>query len=297
MAFNWSTFWTRAFTALVFVAVMMFGLLYNQWSLFLLISLIYFGCSWEYSRLVEKITGRFIHSYLKLGIALAGYHIVLLLGTGGLQLGSYGIRENFSLPFLIAGFILLVWGIFKTKVPEKKMVLWLLGGLIYTAVPLGMLQSLSSAATYDVHCYDTMYVISAKHLVLFIIGSVWINDTMAYLAGSAIGKTPLSKISPKKTWEGTVSGIILSAALTWLLFSLIFLHKIEWPLAIIGAIISLLTAVSGTFGDLFESKLKRMAGVKDSGRIMPGHGGFLDRFDSVLFAAPVIWLFVKVFYG
>lgn len=297
MAFNWSTFWTRAFTALIFVAVMMFGLLYNPWSLFLLISLIYFGCSWEYGRLIEKITSAPIHPYMKFGTTLIGYHIFLLIGAGDMQLGNYSIRENFSLPFLIAGFILLVWGIFKTQVISKKLVLWLAGGLLYTAVPLGMLQSLSLPLTYDVHLSDTMYVLNARHLVLFIIGSVWINDTMAYLAGSAIGKTPLSKISPKKTWEGTISGIVLSAGLTWLLYSLIFMGSIYWLLAIVGVFISALTAVSGTFGDLFESKLKRMAGVKDSGRIMPGHGGFLDRFDSVLFAAPAVWLFIKLAYG
>ncbi len=291
MAFNWSTFWTRAFTALIFVAVMMFGLLYNQWSLFLLISLVYFGCSWEYCRLVEKITGHPIDTYMKLGIALIGYHLILLIGAGSIQLGDYGVRENFSLPFLIAGFILLVWGIFKTRIISKKLMGWLLGGLLYTALPLGLLLHLSVQQQAAPNAY------LGNYMVLFIIGSVWINDTMAYLAGSAIGKTPLSKISPKKTWEGTISGVILSAGLTWLLFSLIFLHRIEWELAIPGIIISTITAISGTFGDLFESKLKRMAGVKDSGRIMPGHGGFLDRFDSVLFAAPAVWLFIKAFYG
>ncbi|WP_114790136.1 phosphatidate cytidylyltransferase [Niabella yanshanensis] len=291
MAFNWSTFWTRAFTALIFVAVMMFGLLFNQWSLFLLISLIYFGCSLEYSCLVEKITGKSIHAHLKSGISLIGYHIILLLGSGSLQLGIYEIRQNFSLPVLIAGFILLVWGIFKTKIISKKVMGWLSGGLLYTALPLGLLLNLSAPQQAAQHVH------LGNYMVVFIIGSVWINDTMAYLAGSAIGKTPLSKISPKKTWEGTVSGIILSAGLTWLLFSLIFLKYIEWELAVPGIIISTITAISGTFGDLFESKLKRMAGVKDSGRIMPGHGGFLDRFDSVLFAAPAVWLFIKAFYG
>lgn len=291
MAFNWSTFWTRAFTALIFVAVMMFGLLYNQWSLFLLISLIYFGCSWEYARLVEKITGKPVHTYIKLGTALVGYHVMLLIGSGSLMVGDYSVRDNFSLPFLIAGFILLVLGIFKTKIISKKVIGWLLGGLLYTVLPLGLLLNLS------VQQQAAQHVHLGNYMVLFIIGSVWINDTMAYLAGSAIGKTPLSKISPKKTWEGTISGIILSAGLTWLLFSLIFLQYVEWELAVPGIIISSITAISGTFGDLFESKLKRMAGVKDSGRIMPGHGGFLDRFDSVLFAAPAVWLFIKVFYG
>ncbi|HMR82477.1 MAG TPA: phosphatidate cytidylyltransferase, partial [Niabella sp.] len=94
----------------------------------------------------------------------------------------------------------------------------------------------------------------------------------------------------------TISGIILSAALTWLLYSLIFLKGIFWAIAPAGIIISAIAAISGTFGDLFESKLKRMAGVKDSGHIMPGHGGFLDRFDSILFAAPAVWLFIRVFY-
>lgn len=291
MAFNWSTFWTRAFTALIFVAVMMFGLLYNQWSLFLLISLIYFGCSWEYARLVEKITGKPVHTYIKLGTALVGYHVMLLIGSGSLMVGDYSVRNNFSLPFLIAGFILLVLGIFKTKIISKKVIGWLWGGLLYTALPLGLLLNLS------VQQQAAQHVHLGNYMVLFIIGSVWINDTMAYLAGSAIGKTPLSKISPKKTWEGTISGIILSAGLTWLLFSLIFLQYVELELAVPGIIISSITAISGTFGDLFESKLKRMAGVKDSGRIMPGHGGFLDRFDSVLFAAPAVWLFIKVFYG
>ncbi len=284
MAFNRATFRTRAWTALVFVAVMMFGLLYSAWSSLILISVIYFGCWWEYCRLVEKINGITIHPYTKLGGALLGYHLLLLLSGKYFVLGGYNLRDNFSLPFLIAGIVLLLWGIFRTAVISKKTLLWLLVGLVYTALPAGCLANLYFSNTHF-----------GNKLVLYIIGSVWINDTMAYLAGSAIGKTPFSKISPKKTWEGTLSGVVLSAALTWLLFSLIFLQKVEWSIAVPGMVISLVAAVAGTFGDLWESKLKRMAGVKDSGRIMPGHGGFLDRFDSVLFAAPVVWLCVRAF--
>lgn len=290
MAFNWSTFWTRAFTALIFVAVMMFGLLYNQWSLFLLISIIYFGCWWEYCRLIEKITNSSLHMYARLGAGLLGYHILLLLTGSNMQLGGYGIRESFSLPFSLAGMVLLALGIFRTKRVSRNFLLWLLGGILYTALPLALLINLSTQQTPS----DVGF---GRYTVLFIFGSLWINDTMAYLAGSVIGKTPLSKISPKKTWEGTISGIVLSAGLTWLLYSLIFLHHIDMQLAVPGVIISAIAAISGTFGDLFESKLKRMAGVKDSGRIMPGHGGFLDRFDSVLFAAPAVWLLIRIVYG
>lgn len=124
--------------------------------------------------------------------------------------------------------------------------------------------------------------------------SIWINDTMAYIVGSFIGKTPFSKISPKKTWEGTIGGAILCVVVITLIFSKTSLFPNSLTVQN-WIIISSLCALFGTLGDLFESKLKRMAGVKDSGNIMPGHGGFLDRFDSFLFAAPAVWLYVKYF--
>jgi phosphatidate cytidylyltransferase len=113
---------------------------------------------------------------------------------------------------------------------------------------------------------------------------------MAYIVGSLMGKTPFSPISPKKTWEGTIGGMILAIVV----MSLIAWVTGELPVHH-AAIIAALAAVAGTYGDLFESKLKRMAGVKDSGRIMPGHGGFLDRFDSLLFAATVVWFYMALF--
>ena len=109
---------------------------------------------------------------------------------------------------------------------------------------------------------------------------------MAYIVGSLIGKTPLSPISPKKTWEGTIGGVILTIVVICLVAY--FTKRLS---VVDAAIMSALAAVSGTYGDLFESKLKRMAGVKDSGSIMPGHGGFLDRFDSLLFAAVAVWFY------
>jgi len=115
---------------------------------------------------------------------------------------------------------------------------------------------------------------------------------MAYIIGSLIGKTPLSSISPKKTWEGTIGGIILSGLTIFLLAYYVF------PFGIISyglMILAIIASITGTFGDLLESKLKRMAGVKDSGHIMPGHGGFLDRFDSLLIATPFVWLYVYFF--
>jgi len=113
---------------------------------------------------------------------------------------------------------------------------------------------------------------------------------MAYIVGSLIGKTPFSKISPKKTWEGTVGGILITIIIAAIVSKIIAYHfEISWIL------IAAISAIFGTFGDLLESKLKRMADVKDSGTFMPGHGGFLDRFDSLLVATPFVWLYVVLF--
>ena len=131
--------------------------------------------------------------------------------------------------------------------------------------------------------------ISGYVVPLIIIGSIWVNDTMAYIVGSLIGKTPLSSISPKKTWEGTIGGIILAVVVMGAL-GYLSQPSSAWLWASIAAIAS----VTGTVGDLLESKLKRLANVKDSGSFMPGHGGFLDRFDSLLLATPFVWLFLKI---
>ena len=97
------------------------------------------------------------------------------------------------------------------------------------------------------------------------------------------------KISPKKTWEGTIGGIILSVIVMNFVGDLLTLDSVD------STYIALISSIAGTVGDLLESKLKRMADVKDSGHIMPGHGGFLDRFDSLLVATPFVWLYVYFF--
>ena len=125
---------------------------------------------------------------------------------------------------------------------------------------------------------------------MLIIASIWINDTMAYIVGSMIGKTPFSNISPKKTWEGTIGGVILSIVVMSLL-SYFAASQFDWNNIQLFATIGAVASIVGTIGDLLESKLKRMADVKDSGTILPGHGGFLDRFDSLLLATPFVWFY------
>jgi phosphatidate cytidylyltransferase len=138
-----------------------------------------------------------------------------------------------------------------------------------------------------------MYVVANNIIPVTIVVAIWINDTMAYLVGSLIGKTPLSKVSPQKTWEGTIGGIIFCIVLMYFLWGRLA-YAIHDIMNIVFGIIAAIAAVTGVFGDLLESKLKRLAGVKDTGSLMPGHGGFLDRFDSLLLAIPFVWIFSKL---
>lgn len=290
MAFNWPVFRTRALTAIVFVAVMLAGLLWNHWSFFILFSIIHFGCWWEYLKLTEKIHQTTFHPYFKLGFMLIGYGIMLWFCGSAYQINTYGLKENLSLPVSVAGFVMLTVGIFQHQKIKPSSFAASGLGLVYISLSWGLMMDLYQYAN-DMHIYDTTLVITKGILPIVLIASIWINDTMAYIVGSFIGKTPLSKISPKKTWEGTIGGVILSVVVIALLFPLIQFGEIDKASGFFYGMIALIASITGTFGDLLESKLKRMAGVKDSGSIMPGHGGFLDRFDSLLLAIPFVWLF------
>jgi phosphatidate cytidylyltransferase len=121
-----------------------------------------------------------------------------------------------------------------------------------------------------------------------VIVTVWVNDTFAYLTGSLIGKHRLyERISPKKSWEGSIGGLFFS-----LLIAALFAHYSNYISVDRALIIAILVVVFGSLGDLIESMLKRQAGVKDSGNLIPGHGGILDRFDATFFAVPFVFVYL-----
>ena len=211
MAFNWKTFQTRTLTAIVFAAVMLVGLLWNQWSFLVLFSIIHFGCWWEYFNLLEKIHNTTYHRYTRIGFMLLGYAIMLWFCGSIYQVNNYYLKENFAFPVSVAGFVMLAFGIFQSKQVRLKAFGIAALGLLYISLSWGLMLNLYREI--DINIHDTKLVIGANNIPLLIIISIWINDTMAYIVGSLIGKTPLSKISPKKTWEGTIGGIILSVVL------------------------------------------------------------------------------------
>ncbi|MET0635584.1 MAG: phosphatidate cytidylyltransferase [Chitinophagaceae bacterium] len=297
MAFHWATFRTRALTAILFAAIMLFGLLRNQWTFFLLFSVIHFGCWWEYLRLIEKVYKTRFHFYSKLGYMLLGYGVFLWFCGPYYSFMGYWLKGNFSLPFSLAGFIMLGLGIFqKERLSLRSFAAGALG-LFYISLSWGLMMDLyqQKIVINFPDSVDLTLTISKVFIPLLVIAGIWINDTMAYIVGSFIGRRPLTSISPKKTWEGTMGGIILSVGLLGWIYLLINTGAARTPIAILVMIITLIVSVSGTFGDILESKLKRLADVKDSGKIMPGHGGFLDRFDSLLIAVPCVWLFLHFF--
>ena len=295
MAFNFQTFKTRALTALLFVVVMLTGLLWNFWSFLILFTIIHCGCWYEYLKLVEKICTTKIGIGIKWFFVICGFTVMIVLGLHYSssdiikEIGGYQI--SFKILFWLFLFSCLIIFLFQNKQITTTAKGMIYAGLIYISFSFSLFISLRdhgfiSNPEFDLPDLGKLYVCG----ILF---SIWVNDTMAYLVGTFIGKTPLSKISPKKTWEGTIGGAVLCIVVMALLGYYIPVAKViavqHW------IAIAAICAIFGTVGDLWESKLKRMADVKDSGSFMPGHGGFLDRFDSLLFAVPAVWVYVYFF--
>lgn len=259
---------------------MLGGMLWSTATFYLLFLVIALGAMIEYLLLIEKIDPSYQlisswHRPCQLLLVPAVFFMLSDHYFDFLHLPASFI--GLWLSMLLAIVIFISEGLFMEEFNKKS--LWHSAlGLVYIALPLGLMVNLRLN-----HSWHSVPVIP-----LGIIFCLWINDTMAYIVGSLIGKTKFfPTISPKKTWEGTLGGIVLTI-LAGVLYGL-FGHTytlIDW------VAIAAITAVFGTIGDLLESKIKRMAEVKDSGSLMPGHGGLLDRFDSLLLATPFVWLYV-----
>jgi len=182
-----------------------------------------------------------------------------------------------------SGFTLLA-GLVSFKKLSLDSVLSLIAGFLYISLAWALMLKLRGRITAGFQA-DLGWI-----LPVILIASIWINDTMAYITGCLFGRPPLSAVSPKKTWEGTIGGIVLAV----MVVSYGGHGLSDLPMRPL-IFISFLASVIGTLGDLLESKIKRMAGVKDSGQMMPGHCGFLDRFDSLLLATPYVWIFADLF--
>lgn len=286
MALNLQTLKTRAITAIVFVGVMLGGLFYNQWSFLVLFSIIMVGCLVEFHQLMGKINDTYAKAPIiyKSQNILGSFWVMLIIAGKGTLYQSLPLWDWASIIIYLLIIVLLITIFFFRPKLGYPVNLYSALGVLYITIPCVMM--------IDLYDHSIQFFKGPDwYLPMVIISSIWINDTMAYLVGSLIGKTPLSTISPKKTKEGTYIGMVLAVILVS------FAGNFFWQLPVKTlVVISITAAVAGTFGDLLESKIKRTAGVKDSGSFMPGHGGFLDRFDSLLIAIPAVWIVLFLFF-
>jgi len=173
--------------------------------------------------------------------------------------------------------IIFIAELYRFKKSPFENIAMTLVGVLYIAMPFGLLNF------FYLSGHNYAFILLLGYFVI-----LWINDTFAYLFGTAFGKHRLfERISPKKTWEGSIGGFLMGIITAWVI-SLIFKDIVFYQWAIISAIIT----VAGGYGDLVESMFKRSVNTKDTGSILPGHGGILDRFDCVFFSAPFVYIYI-----
>jgi len=267
-----NNFIKRTITGAFFVIFIIGSVLLNPWvfaSLFLLVSV---AGMFEYFRVMARLD-LYPARMTSLLVSVVVYAGVVSVLTGLL-----------SPDYLKAGIVivplLLIVELFRNKGNPFRNVAAAMLGIVWIVFPLALLSGFFNPAA------DRGWIHGGALLGFFLI--LWIYDSGAYIVGSIAGKRKmLERISPGKSWEGFAGGTA-AGLLTAYMISASFLEfsSLEWML------IAIVIIIFGTLGDLIESMLKRSAGIKDSGSLLPGHGGILDRFDAVLVAAPFVYLII-----
>ncbi|QSW89672.1 MULTISPECIES: phosphatidate cytidylyltransferase [Flavobacterium] len=287
----------RTISGAVYIALLLTSILFSTESFILLFGLFLIITIYEFSNIVNlnKI------SSILFGLIL--YSSVILISHYNLQTENFlntTFNSNLILNVNIKQLDLILLAV--TLVVSIKCIIF----LFYDSV-----QKISTSSKYlYLLGYITLpFIFTVKisfgtnnynpKIIIGLFVLIWTNDTFAYLVGKSMGKHKLfERVSPKKTIEGFVGGMVFAAFAGYLISKLYIQPKPEFSSKsiLIWMIIALIVSFFGTIGDLIESKFKRIAGVKDSGSIMPGHGGILDRLDSVIFVAPIIFLFYQILY-
>lgn len=262
-------------TGIVGAAVIIASVLWNEWSYFAVFFLICFFTLREFYNLAG-LDGHLPQKTFGIISGLIVYTLPFFIERNNLS-DSY-----YFLIFPIVSFVYLIklYKRFERK-PFTNIAFTFLG-IFYVAIPFALLH----IATFNSGSYN-------YEIIFGILLILWVSDTGAYFAGTRFGRRKLfERISPKKTWEGFIGGAILGLLMAWII-SRYFLSMDTLAWMITGIIL----VVGGAFGDLVESLLKRSMEIKDSGNSLPGHGGFLDRFDGLLISVPFIVAYLEVFMG
>lgn len=276
-----SNFWARTITGLSLVFILLIALVFSGWifaTIFLAITIL--GL-WEFYGLIGSGSLHPQRYFGTLSGALFYCTYTYVQFTHPLFTeGSSATIQLIPLLLIIAAiFLSFVYEIYRKKPNPLVNIATTILGILYIALPLSLLNTFSSSANVK------LYGLPETLVGYFVL--TWVYDTAAYLYGKQFGKHKFfERISPKKTWEGTIAGAI-TAFITAFVLSLVFVDIRVYDWMAVAAIVVLF----GTHGDLAESLIKRSLNVKDSGSILPGHGGILDRFDTVLISAPFVFLY------
>lgn len=275
-----SNFWKRAITGTLFLVVMIGGIIWCYWSLCALFLLIALLGLHEFYKLIEQAG---ISPQKWIGMAAGALIFLVAISSTFLSPALIFV----AVPFMVAIFFA---ELFRDKVHPFQNIAFTLLGIIYVVFPFAAWAAFVSPTAQLPFSFGsssqeilTVHHAYNPHIVLGFFIMLWVNDTGAYITGMSMGKHKLwERISPKKTWEGFIGGVILSAIAAYILSAVYKESTILW------IIISLIVSVFGTLGDLVESMFKRSINIKESGGILPGHGGILDRFDGVLLTTPLV---------
>ena len=263
----------RTITGVIFLIAVIGSILLHPIAFFVLFSFFTIVGLIEFYKL-QEINYNEKPGFLFLLSGLLIYVLIALVGLGYIEIKFLFL----GLPIF---FLQIIIELYRKTEPSWRRLGSIFSAILFVSVPFGLMNSLFfSPQTYSLQ--------SGTLIGLFVI--IWTNDVFAYLTGSKFGKNKLfERHSPKKSWEGSIGGFIFAMIAAYIL-SIFYTHLDVMHWIIMGAII----AVTGTFGDLAESLLKRNSGVKDSGTLFPGHGGVLDRFDAVLFASPFVFVYLNL---
>lgn len=261
---------TRAITGFFFIMILVGSILLGQYSYAAFFTLLGVGCLYEFYGMVRHIPE-------VRPLIIPGLLTALLLGAS-LSLYVLGIFSLYLVwLFLIGIALIFILPLYQKHPRPFHDIVFTIGGLWYAAFPFFFFVAMGFVqGSYN------------PYIPLGFLIILWANDTGAYLAGKSFGRRKLfERISPNKTWEGFAGGVVLAIAIA-LNLPQYFGTLLMWQWGLMAVIIGLF----GTWGDLIESMLKRSLGVKDSGKLLPGHGGLLDRFDGLLLTAPLVFLYL-----